>query len=110
MRILVAGSRNFCQSYRVDRALLKASRGHEDPTLVIVTTGLGRTRRGADSIAWEMADQFGWPTERVARVSDAQANLCLAFLSMDDPHDDQSRINSTKAEKVGLPVWRYYQT
>lgn len=111
MRVLIAGSRDFNAGYRIDRALRRAMHGHRNHEMTLVTLNLpsGRMRRGADGIARDIVGQFGWERERVSSVSMAQADLCLAFLCHEDPHDDMSRITAMKAEKAGIPTWRYYE-
>lgn len=110
MRVLIAGSRDFNAGYRIDRALVRVSKNHEnDMVLVTVDTPTGRRRNGADSMAREIADEFGWELERVPSVSAARADVCLAFLHHGDPHDDHAQIVAMKAEKAGISVWRYYE-
>lgn len=105
MRILVTGSRMFHAGYRVDRALVRASAKQHDMCVLTV----GQWRDGAERMARDMARDFGWVTERVHSVSEARADLCCAFLHRDDDRTDESRIIVLKAEKAGIPVWRYYE-
>lgn len=105
MRVLVTGSRLFGAGYRIDRALVRASAKQQEMTLVTV----GRWRSGSEAVAKNMAVDFGWTTERSRNVSEAHADLCCAFLHRDDDRTDESRIIVLKAEKAGIPVWRYYE-
>lgn len=106
MRVLIAGSREFCAGYRIDRALLRASKNQQHMT--VITIG-DRTRRGADRIARELADEFGWELEMAQSVSEARADVCIACLHFEDPRTDKAQITALKAEKAGIPVWRYYE-
>lgn len=104
MRVLITGSRLFHAGYRIDRALVRASAHQDSMTLVTV----GRWREGSEAMARTMGDEFGWNTERAESVTEARADICCAFLHRDDPQD-VSRIIALKAEKAGIPVWRYYE-
>lgn len=108
MRILIAGSRAFCAGYRIDRALLRASKNQRNITVVTV----GRiARRGADRTARSYADEFGWELDYCEHISQGEEpfDLCLAFLHTQDSPTEPGRITALKAEKAGIPVWRYYE-
>lgn len=107
MRVLVAGSRLFCAGYRIERAMTRVSAKKRSRDMTLVT--VGRNRRGADRTAADIAEATGWAREKAETVSQAQADVCLAFLHTQDAHDAPARITAMKAEKAGIPVWRYYE-
>jgi hypothetical protein len=106
-RILIAGSRMFNAGYRIDRALVRASARQRSRDMHVMH--VGRWSSGAPRIARDMADEFGWSTEIVQSVSEAQADICLAFLHTEDERNAAHRIVMMKAEKAGISVWRYHE-
>lgn len=84
---------------------VSANKRVRDMTLVTVAC----FRRGAERTAEDIAESYGWVTEKAETVSQAQADVCLAFLHTQDAHDAPARITAMKAEKAGIPVWRYYE-
>lgn len=133
MRILVTGSRDWNQGWRIERALINATKGprrYEEHVLVS-----GACAQGADRLAECYAEDFGWQIEkhpadwkafgrgagprRNAEMVALGADVCLAFL-MDctqpncwkgsKPHGTHGTTDCImRAEKAGIPVWRYTQ-
>lgn len=116
MRILVTGSTNFHAYYRIHRAMQRAridSNGVVRRGIVLVTSG----RQGAECGAIETAEDMGWEIElheasgRRNRIINNQrmlhkgVDLCLAFLTRDAI---VARDCAARAEKMGIPTWKYY--
>lgn len=109
MRILVAGARNFTQSYRIDRALLKAAiyAGSDSEPHTVIT--IGERRRGANHTAAVIASEMSWDREKADSVDAANAELCLAFLTKGDEDENDAARIARQARAKGMPVWRYFQ-
>lgn len=114
MRVLVTGSREWTDSYRLTRALAEVhTRGDEDVTLV------HGGAKGADFLAGEIARSWGWRVEvhparwdehgrgagpiRNQEMVDAGADVCVAFFKEGEANRG-TRDCATKAKVAGIPV------
>ena len=118
MRILITGSREWIDKSTLNEAIgdeyIKSGLDHEDITLV------HGTAPGADSMAAELAEYFGFNIEaypadwekhgrRAGFVRNAEmvklgADICLAFIRNESKG---ATMTADLAEKSGIPVRRY---
>jgi hypothetical protein len=112
MKVLVTGSREFHAHYRVERGIKAAMDSRRDGSDRIVQTlylddGQRLRRRGAERLARDVADEYGWASREYNSLNEAQPDVCLAFYVKGE-EDVRTRRTAMQAEKSGIPVWRYF--
>lgn len=117
MRILVTGSRNWPDPTPIVDTLISHTKTTPRKAVVIVH---GKCPTGADQIANDIAEMFGWGIEthpadwqtygkragfvRNAKMVELGADICLAFIK---DGSKGATMCADLAEKAGIPVRRY---
>lgn len=112
MKVLVTGSREFHAHYRVERGI-KAAMDLSTPgaprvvQTLYLEDGQRSRRRGAEKLARDIADEYGYGSAMCVSLNEAQPDVVLAFYVKGE-EDPRTRRTAMQAEKSGIPVWRYF--